>query len=294
MDWKRIGKKLLRPPVWLVLLLSVLSAALLVLVFLQGWEETPLAYAVFALSFYALTVLCIFCAAVLPKRWREIKRRLSENPLGNRYLTEAEFRTRVSLYLSLAINLVYSAIKLVSGIYYASLWIEAVAVYYILLAVMRFLLLRYLHSDKQDKTLEYRRYRLTAVLMLLLNLTLSVLVLHMILKQQADTSSDIIVITSAAYTFYTLTVSMIDIVKYRKYESPVLSAAKAIRFAAALVSLLSLEATMLAHFGQDEGFRRRMLALTGAGVCALVVAMSVYMIVRSSKEIKKIRSHSNG
>lgn len=172
--------------------------------------------------------------------------------------------------------------------------IDAVAVYYILLAVMRFLLLRQLHSGKQDKVSEYRRYRLTASLMLLINLTLSVIVLDMILKHQPDTSSDVVVITSAAYTFYTLTVSIMDIVKYRKYESPVLSAAKAIRFAAALVSLLSLEASMLLHFGQDESFRRRMLALTGAGVCTVVVAMSVCMIVRSTKKIKDLRSYSNG
>lgn len=53
-----------------------------------------------------------------------------------------------------------------------------------------------------------------------------------------------------------MTVSVIDLVKYRKYKYPVLSAAKAIRFAAALVSLLSLETAMLAQFGDDESFRR--------------------------------------
>lgn len=137
---------------------------------------------------------------------------------------------------------------------------------------------------------EYKSYRLTAVLMMLINLTLSGIVLNMIVKNEAIAYSDIYVITSATYTFYVLAVSVIDIVKYRKYKSPVMSASKAIRFAQALVSLLSLEASMLVQFGDDEAFRRMMLAFTGAGVCLIVLSMSVYMIIRANKEIKKIQN----
>ena len=128
--------------------------------------------------------------------------------------------------------------------------------------------------------------------MMFINLTLSGIVLNMIVKNEAAAYSDIYVITSAAYTFYILTVSIIDLVKYRKYKSPVMSSAKAIRFAQALVSLLSLEASMLVQFGDDESYRRLMLALTGAGVCIIVLAMSVYMIIRSVKEIKRLSTSS--
>ena len=136
---------------------------------------------------------------------------------------------------------------------------------------------------------EYRSYRVTAVLMMLINLTLSGIVLNMIVKNESAKYSDIFVITSATYTFYTLTVSIIDLVKYRKCKSPVMSASKAIRFAAALVSLLSLEASMLVQFGDDESYRRLMLALTGAAVCVIVLSMSVYMIAHSTKEIRQMQ-----
>ena len=68
MDWKKLGKKLLFPPVWLMAILAVASAVLLVMVFLKGWEEAPIAYAVYVLAFYTLTVVCIFCSMVLPSR----------------------------------------------------------------------------------------------------------------------------------------------------------------------------------------------------------------------------------
>lgn len=288
--WKRIIMKCLYPPVWLMILLTIVSSVALVAVFLKGWEETPIAYAVYVVAFYTLMVLTVFFAMVLPKRYKEMKQMVYDHPLGNRYMTDAAFKVRISLIASLTINLLYSAFKLASGIYYSSLWIGAIAVYYILLSVIRFVLLHHMQR-KQDAGMiaEYRSYRVTAVLMMLINLTLTGIVLNMIVQNESAEYSDVFVITSATYTFYTLTVSIIDLVKYHKYKSPVMSASKAIRFAAALVSLLSLEASMLVQFGDDESYRRLMLALTGAAVCVIVLSMSVYMIVHSTKEIKRLQ-----
>lgn len=290
---KKILNKMLYPPIWLMTLLTVASAVVLPLVFIKGWKESPIAYAVYVLAFYTVSVLCLFFGKVLPKQYKEIKQKIYANPFGNKYMTDAAFKVRVSLYSSLAINLAYSAFKLISGIFYSSLWIEAFAVYYILLSVIRFILLHHIERKKDAGLIEeYRSYRISAVLMMFINLTLSGIVLNMIVKNEAAAYSDIYVITSAAYTFYILTVSIIDLVKYRKYKSPVMSPAKAIRFAQALVSLLSLEASMLVQFGDDESYRRLMLALTGAGVCIIVLAMSVYMIIRSVKEIKRLSTSS--
>lgn len=294
MDWKKVFKKFLFPPIWLMITLSVLSAAALVFVFLKGLDQSPVAYAVYVIAFYTLSALCAFFSIVLPKQYKAIKQRVFDHPIGHRYMTDAEFKVLVSLHIALIINLAFSAFKLVSGIIYSSFFIIAIAAYYILLSVARFLLLRFMRSGKEDTAAQYRRYRLTAILMLPINLTLSVFVLYMIIKNDGTPLSEIYVITSAAYTFYTLTVSVIDIIKYRKFENPVLSAAKALRLAQALVSLLSLESAMLVTFGESESFRRIMLALTGAGVCFIVLFMSIYMIVRSTKQIKKLGNNENG
>ena len=45
----------------------------------------------------------------------------------------------------------------------------------------------------------------------------------------------------AMYAFYVTVMAVINMVRYRKYHSPVMSAAKAVNLAAALVSMLSLE-----------------------------------------------------
>lgn len=288
--WKRIFMKILYPPIWLMILLTVVSAVALSAVFIKGWNESPVAYVVYVLSFYTLMVLTLFFAMVLPKRYKEMKQKVYDHPLGNRYMTDAAFKVRISLFVSLGINLAYSVFHLGYGFYYRSLWIGAIAVYYILLSMIRFVLLYHMEHKKDAGMIEeYHSYRITAVLMMCSNLTLSGIVLNMILGKKTPAVSDVFVITSATYTFYILTVSIMDLIKYRKYKSPVISAAKAIRFAQALVSLLSLEASMLVQFGDDESYRRLMLALTGAAVCVIVVSMSIYMIVHATKEIKKLQ-----
>lgn len=287
--WKAICKKLLFIPLWLMILLTIISVVGLAAVFIKGWENTPVAYVVYVLSFYTLCVLCVYFSMMFPKTFRDLRQKVYDHPLGNRYMTDTAFKVRISLFTSLGINLAYSALKLGTGIYYRSLWIGAIAVYYILLSVIRFILLYHMERKKDAGLIsEYRSYRIAAVLMMCINLTLSGIVINMIVGDTTPAISDILVITSAAYTFYILTVAIIDLFKYRKYKSPVMSAAKAIRFTQALVSMLSLEASMLVQFGNDDSYRKLMLALTGAGVCVIVVAMSVYMIVHAGKEIKRL------
>lgn len=292
-DWKKICKKLLFPPGWLMAVLAVFSAAMLAAVFLKGAGNHPAAYAAYVLSAYTLTAVCIFCVTTLPGYYRETRDKIYQNPWGNRYMTDASFKVRISLYLSLGINLMYSAFKLAAGIYYSSFWWGAVAIYYIVLSMIRFLLLRYMRNRNREQDLisEYRRYRLCGMMMVLLNLSLTGITIQMVRDHKAYSYSEIMILASATYTFYTVTVSIIDMIKYRKYKSPVLSASKAIRFASALVSLLSLETAMLAQYGDDEAFRRLMTGLTGAGVCILVLAMSVYMIVKANRALHRLQIH---
>ena len=291
---KNFFKKILFPSPWVIFLLVPVSAVALITVFVKGWEDTPASYVVYAVSAYTVTVLTVFLAVTLPVYHKRIKQKIYDHPLGNRYMTDAAFRVRVSLYTSLGINLAYSVFKLLMGVVYSSTWWGAIAIYYMVLSLLRFVLLRYMRADENSSrglAAEYRRYRLCGILMLILNLSLTGIVFMMVWQNKAYSYPGTLIFAAAAYTFYTVTISIIDVIQYRKYHSPILSASKAIRFAAALVSLLSLETAMLAQFGEDPIFSRRMTAFTGAGVCILVLTVSVYMIVSASVQIKK---HNQG
>ena len=100
-------------------------------------------------------------------------------------------------------------------------------------------------------------------------------------------------IAMAAYTFTTFTTAIINVVRYRKYNSPVYSATKAISFAAACVSMLTLTSTLLTTFSDgtmDVISQKLMLGGVGLGVSVIVVAMAIYMIAGGTKKLRSLNS----
>ena len=294
MDWKKAGKKLLFPPVWLMALMIPISAAALVAVFLKGWEQTVMAYGVYVLAFYTLTTVTVFCILVLPKQYRSIRQKIYDHPLSNRYMTDRVFRTKVSLYVSLSISLLYVGINLLSWHILRSWWFMVLAMYYCIMAVMRFLLVRSVKLVRIGANIpgEWKRSRICACILLLINLSLSGAVLMILYQHRGYDYPGILIYVMALYTFYALTMSIVDMVKCRKMGSPVMSTAKIVSLSAAVVSLLNLETAMFAQFGADMSpeHQRIFIILTGAGVSITIVTLSVILIVNANKEIRRIKN----
>jgi hypothetical protein len=127
-DWKKIGKKIIFPPIWVALLLTVICTIALVEIFINGWEMSILAYVSYVLSFYTLTVICIICWKVLPGQYKDIKVKLHKNKHIDRYMTDAVFKLNVGLYRSLLINLIYVIVNAVSGYIYQTFLIEDLSI----------------------------------------------------------------------------------------------------------------------------------------------------------------------
>ena len=143
---------------------------------------------------------------------------------------------------------------------------------------------------------ELKKYRNCGRVFLVMNLALSLMVFFMIYWNRTFEHGEIVTIAMAAYTFVSFTMAVISIKKYRKYNSPVFSAAKAISLASACVSVLTLEATMLNTFGkgkEDMLMNRIMLAASGAVISAVIIAMAVCMIARGTKKIKLLKAEEN-
>lgn len=273
-------------------LLVPLCTAALICIFVGGYEEHPLAYVTYTLSFYTLTAVVMRCIKILPQHYKAAKNKVYSHPLGSRFMTDIPFRTHVSLYGSLGVNLLYAAVNIISGVMYSSAWFYILAFYYSILAVMRFLLVRFVNriGIGSDRFKELRRSRLCGYILLTVNLFLSGAVLMIMYYDKGFEYNGMLIYVMAMYTFWITALAVINLVKFRRLGSPVMSMAKIINMAAALVSVLSLETAMLSEFGENMSpeNKRLMTALTGAGVSIIVIAMSVYSIVKNSREIKRI------
>ena len=208
--------------------------------------------------------------------------------MGARYLADVRFRTDVNLYRSIAINALYIVLKLFLGIHYNAYWFVALAVYYVLLVAMRLALVARRGKEALTVRQEWRRYRVCGIVLLVMNQALMGIVIYMVRDARGFRYPGYLIYAMAAYSFYAVTQSIVQMVKFRRHGSPLLSAAKAINFVAALVSILALETAMLAEFGgDDEAFRTVMTGATGGGVCVIVIGMAIYMIIRAGKNLKQ-------
>ena len=287
MDWKKLGKALLFPHMAIMIILLPIATLLLVFSMVVIGTESAIAYVSYVLAAYTLTVWCI----KVPRLIQFFKDFKNQNRYAQLWLGDTRLRVNVSLYGSLAWNTLYGVFQLWLGYYHRTFWFYSLGAYYICLAIMRFFLL--LHTRKyapgEKMRTELVKYRACGWVFLLMNLALTLIIFFMLYWNRTFTHHMITAIAMAAYTFTAFTVAIINVVKYRKYNSPVFSASKAISFAAACVSMLTLTSTMLTTFNDgtmDALTQKLMLGGVGIAVSGVVVTMAVYMIVVSSKKLR--------
>lgn len=286
MDWKKLGKTLLFPPIAFLFLLLVSAIPLMLYGMLVLGNEHPLTIASYVLAFYTLTIWCVR----VPEIIRFAKTFKEENRYMKCWFSDVRLRTNVTLSGNVVWNGAYAALQLGLGVYHKSAWFYSLALYYSSLAIMRFFLVRYTTQHKPGEKMreEWHRYRTCGWVFLVLNMALTVMIFYMVYRNRIVRHHEITTIAMAAYTFTSLTMAILNVIKYRKYNSPAFSASKAISLASACVSMLTLEGTMLATFGTDmeRGTQPLFLGLSGVAISAFVLVMAIYLIVHGNKEIK--------
>lgn len=296
MDWKKLGKALLFPhPAIMIALLPVATVFLIGAMVFLG-TESVIAIVSYVVAAYTLTVWCMR----IPLMVSAVKNAKDHNRYWLRWQNDPRLRIKASLYSSLILNTAYAVFQLWLGFYHRSFWFCSLSGYYISLAIMRFFLARYTRKNEAGQKMqeELTKYRACGWVFLLMNLALSLMIFFMVYFNRTFTHHEITTIAMAAYTFTALFLAIINILKYRKYNSPVYSAAKAISLASALVSLLTLEATMLTTFNDgslDIITRKAMLGISGGAISAVIITMALYMIITSTRKIHQLtKEQSNG
>lgn len=295
MLFKKIGRALLFPHIAVLILLLPSVAAIFIYSLTIPNDTSLVRIAAYTLSFYTLTVWCIG----FPNIIRFFKNIKNENKYIKIWFSDTRLRMNVTLCGNVLWNGAYAALQLGLGIYHSSVWFYSLSAYYAFLAVMRFFIvhhtLRHIPCSRMHS--ELKRYRVCGWILLFMNTALSGMMFYMIKGNGDMRHHEIITIAMATYTFTTLTFAIIGVIKYRKYNSPAMSAAKVISLTAVCVSMLTLENTMLNTFGNVDitPFKRSLfLSFSGGAVSVFIIVTAIYMIVASNKKIKMLGEMENG
>ena len=103
-----------------------------------------------------------------------------------------------------------------------------------------------------------------------------------------------ITVGTAAFTFYCFISSVANVVSFRRRDNAILSAAKDLNMIGALMSMYSLQTSMLYTFSKsgEDSFRRIMNTVTGIAVLTSALGIATYMIIKGTKMVHKYKNNS--
>ena len=189
-------------------------------------------------------------------------------------------------FLSLAVNIAFGGYNIVIGCVTRSWWLLTIGVYYAVLSVVRYTVLR----SKKENTAFIKQF--TGILLMVMTLPLIGTVVLATVQDRGTVYSKIVMITIAVYAFTKITLASVNLAKSRQSASLKVKTLRNISFADAFVSIFSLQRSMLVSFGElAEGTRRIMNIATGSAVCVIVFLLGVNLLrkakIKKSANIKR-------
>ena len=184
--------------------------------------------------------------------------------------------------LVLVINTAYAVGNLLLGVSKVSWWFITLGVYYIILSTMRLTAIIMSRKIKSGVTSKY-----VGVMLMVTALPLLAIVFLCFVKEVGSQFHEIIMIAMAAYAFAKITLAIINLIKVRKGSSEVEKSLRNISLADALVSIASLQRSMLVSFGNmAEAEIRLFNVLTGTGVSVLIFLLGLNLVMEIRKKQK--------
>lgn len=283
-------RRALTPPAPALAALVAVAAAGLAWTFLLGGnQDTPVAYLSYAVSAYALVAVCASVAAARPLE--RLRAALPANPLVDRIVSDADFRTRLSFSASSVLRVVWAAFNAIMGVTLQSAWYVTLAVYYLFLSIMRGSLVRHLRGGEGEAVARGEAVTQRTVGIMLVVTTVALVGMTVLLNSHEGgfAYGGYLIYAMAAWTFYALISCVARFVRvWRKGAGLFHSSAYAMRLAEALVSMFALEVAMLAAFStsEQETFNMVTINVTGAVILVILALTGVGLIRRASRALR--------
>lgn len=200
--------------------------------------------------------------------------------------SDYEFKTVAAAVGSLAVTMVFAVYNGFLGIYYSSLWNGTICVYYLVLTLLRGLIVGYLRSKRE--TSKKIVYIAASVMLLILNISLIVPIYVMVVMQKPVNMTLIPAIAMATYTTYKITMASINLKRRRRSAKNLVRLLRIINFIDALVSIITLQNTLIMVNAKGDLSEFLPLSATTSGaIWAVILFLSVAAMVNGIRGIIK-------
>lgn len=205
-------------------------------------------------------------------------------------------KTLAIAVISAVITPGFAAFNLYTAVIGGALWYYALAAYYLVLLLYRMGVLTAVAACKKRCGSDGERYDgarrriglFGGIVLLLLEIAMAVVVTITTIYPRDAAMGTIPAITTATFTFYKLTMAIINAVKAKRLRDPVAEALRAATLADACMAIASLTAVMLDSFGGgDDSASLALKAQAGFAACAATITIAVFLIRACLSQARK-------
>lgn len=213
----------------------------------------------------------------------------------SRWNSDYDFKTITAAGLSLAVTGAFALYNGFLGAYLPSVWYGTICVYYIILTALRgsIILAEKRIAGTKDQAEKREKVCLAAsALLLVLNVSLIVPVSMMVRQQKPVHVTLIPAVAMAAYTTYKVTMASIHLKRRKRSSDSLVRLLRTINFIDALVSVLTLQNTLIMLNATGEELSMLPLtAMTSAAVFLTVLLLSLHALAHAVR-VRKNRTNS--
>ena len=209
-------------------------------------------------------------------------RRAARIPLLRLFIADPE-----GLRRGIAVDIVYSLFRGITGVIYGSVWFISLAVYHLGLALFRARLAVKRRHERNGVVSEDGVYIGTALMLFALDIPMGGTIYLMARTDAGFSYPGYVIYISAIYTFWSVGTAIYGYVKAAwnrksKNDDPTGVSLKALNAARAAVSVLGLQTAMLTSFaGGDDEYTRMMNTITGGFVFAAVIFIAAHTMKKA-------------
>lgn len=269
----------------------------------HGTSYAFVAYIFYGLAAVTLGYTVYTIVIFVPVIKKKITEKLKAHNFTANVLEDYGYKTVVFALLSFIITVAFASMNLAGAILYRQVWYGAIAAYYFVLILFRggVLLANKKcakkfegNAEKYEKS-KWQIYLASGLFLILLEFAMVGAVTQMMLSERPAQSGEIMAITTVAYTFYKITMAIYHLVKARKFNNPVTQSLRNLNFADACMSVVSLTVLMISTFDGETPSAAMLYVKSAVGfaVCALIIALATFMIIKASKRLKSLKGEEN-
>lgn len=207
------------------------------------------------------------------------------NSAVDRWKSEYEFKTVINSSVSFLITFVFAFYNAFLGIRYGIIWNLNISVYYIFLVVIRGIIIRQEHLFL-TKSVDNRQriHTIASIMLILMNLALIMPITLMVINKKNVSTGMIPAISIAAYTTLKITMASINLRKSKKSDDLLIKDLRNINFIDALVSVLTLQNTLISVKGENSRLEMfRLSAVSSSIGLAVIIILTIRNLVRKPK-----------